>query len=241
MRGDRDGLPWRHRLSLRFRITAVTAVVVAVVVAAGGVLMLVALESELEDEADDAGRLRAGEVATLAERGDLASSLEPMRDPESYAQVVAGSDLVTATGDNGSPTATDAKVDVNATPSAGWRPYDPTLKPAPGGTEHKLTMHAVEKSIEVAPGVTQKMWTFDGRVPGTTLRGQVGDLFTITLVNDGTIDHSIDLHASKVAWNKEMRSIKPGQRLAGFQRQESEEHRRPEAKSRDLSMPASAL
>ena len=92
-----DRLPWRHRLSLRFRITLVTAVVVAVVVAIGGVLILVALESDLEDAADAAGRLRADEVAALAEQGDLPARLEPMRDPESYAQVVAGAQLVTAT------------------------------------------------------------------------------------------------------------------------------------------------
>jgi nitrite reductase (NO-forming) len=74
-------------------------------------------------------------------------------------------------------------------------------------------MHATETEVEVAPGVTQMMWTFDGKVPGTTLRGKVGDLFTLTLVNDGTIDHSIDFHASKVAWNDEMRSIAPGESL----------------------------
>jgi nitrite reductase (NO-forming) len=57
------------------------------------------------------------------------------------------------------------------------------------------------------------MWTFDGKVPGTILRGKVGDLFNVTLINDGKIEHSIDFHASKVAWNDEMRSIKPGESL----------------------------
>lgn len=107
----------------------------------------------------------------------------------------------------------DAVIDFNAKPGADWKPYDPTLKPADGATEHKIEMHAIEKVIEVAPGVTQEMWTFNGTVPGTTLRGKVGDLFTITLFNDGKIEHSIDFHASKVAWNVEMRSIKPGESL----------------------------
>ena len=104
MSPPRVRVPWRHRLSLRSRITLVTTVVVALVVAVGGVLVLVALESELEDAADRAGVLRAAEVAALAEQGDLPARLEPMRDPESYAQVVAGSELVTATGDAGSET-----------------------------------------------------------------------------------------------------------------------------------------
>jgi nitrite reductase (NO-forming) len=118
----------------------------------------------------------------------------------------------TAAADGGDAS-TAATIDMEAEPAADWQPYDPALEPAPGGTEHKVTLHATEAELEVAPGVTQTMWTFDGKVPGTTLRGRVGDLFTVTLVNDGTIDHSIDFHASKVAWNDEMRSIAPGESL----------------------------
>jgi nitrite reductase (NO-forming) len=92
-------------------------------------------------------------------------------------------------------------------------PYDPSLRPADGAVEHKLTFHATEKVIEVAPGVTQQLWTFNDVVPGPTLRGHIGDVFTVTLVNDGKIGHSIDFHASKVAWNDKMRTIQPGESL----------------------------
>ena len=74
-------------------------------------------------------------------------------------------------------------------------------------------MRATEKVIEVAPGVTQEMWTFNDQVPGPPLRGRVGDVFTLTLVNEGKLGHSIDFHASKVAWNDEMRTIGPGESL----------------------------
>jgi nitrite reductase (NO-forming) len=104
-------------------------------------------------------------------------------------------------------------IDFAAEPEADFTPFDPTLAPAPGGTEHTLTMHATETVQEVAPGVTQELWTFDDQVPGPVLRGRVGDIFTITLVNDGKLGHSIDLHASKVAWNDEMRTIEPGESL----------------------------
>jgi nitrite reductase (NO-forming) len=104
-------------------------------------------------------------------------------------------------------------VDPNAKPSADWRPFDPTLKPAPGGTEHKVTIEARETVLEIAPGIRQEMWTFNGQVPGPILRGKVGDVFTITLVNKGKLGHSIDFHASKVAWNDEMRTIQPGESL----------------------------
>jgi nitrite reductase (NO-forming) len=57
------------------------------------------------------------------------------------------------------------------------------------------------------------MWTFNDTVPAPALRGLVGDIFTITLVNDGKLGHSIDFHASEVAPNDEMRTIKPGESL----------------------------
>jgi nitrite reductase (NO-forming) len=106
-----------------------------------------------------------------------------------------------------------AKIDFAAKPRADFKPFDPTLAPAPGGTEHAVTFHATEEVMEVAPGVTQQMWTFNDQVPGPVLRGKVGDIFTVTLVNDGKLGHSIDFHASKVAWNDEMRTIKPGESL----------------------------
>ena len=106
-----------------------------------------------------------------------------------------------------------ATIDPKAEPEAGWTPFDPTLAPAPGGTEHKVTLRATETELEVAPGVTQMMWTFEDQVPGPILRGKVGDLFTVTLVNEGEVGHSIDFHASKVAWDDEMRTIASGEEL----------------------------
>jgi nitrite reductase (NO-forming) len=114
-------------------------------------------------------------------------------------------------GDGGGAAA--AEIDFAADAPPDFTPFDPTLAPAPGGTEHNVTFHATETVLEVAPGVTQEMWTFNDQVPGPILRGRVGDLFTITLVNDGKIGHSIDFHASKVAWNDEMRTIQPGESL----------------------------
>lgn len=107
----------------------------------------------------------------------------------------------------------DAKIDFDAKPAADWKPFDPALKPADGATTHNIDVHAIDKVMEISPGVTQELWTFDGQVPGPTYRGRVGDIFNFTLINDGKIEHSVDFHASKVAWNDEMRSIKPGEKL----------------------------
>jgi nitrite reductase (NO-forming) len=114
------------------------------------------------------------------------------------------------------PTATgspDAGLDFTAAPSPKWRPYDPTLKPASGATEHRLTFTVHDTLTEVAPGVRQTLWTYNGTAPGPVLHGHVGDLFTVTIVNDGDMAHSIDFHAGSVAPDGAMRSIDPGQSL----------------------------
>jgi nitrite reductase (NO-forming) len=109
--------------------------------------------------------------------------------------------------------ASGAEIDANDTPPDDFEARDPGLEPAPGATTHKLTLDATEEIMEVAPGVKQEMWTFGGQVPGPTLRGKIGDVFEITLVNKGKLGHSIDFHASKVAWDDEMRTIGPGEKL----------------------------
>lgn len=45
-----------------------------------------------------------------------------------------------------------ASIDFSAAPGPAWKAFDPTLKPAPGGTVHDVTFHATETVIEVAPG-----------------------------------------------------------------------------------------
>ena len=118
-----------------------------------------------------------------------------------------------AGGGTGSGEDEGASIDFAAKPAVEWEPFDPRIAPAPGGTAHAVTIRATETVIEVAPGVTQELWTFNDQVPGPVLRGKVGDIFTVTLVNDGRLGHSIDFHASKVAWNDEMRTIEPGESL----------------------------
>jgi nitrite reductase (NO-forming) len=126
--------------------------------------------------------------------------------------VTGGSDGGHAAGGTGGGRG-GVEIDFAAEPSPDFVPYDPVLKPAPGGTEHEIDFRATETVMEVAPGLTQEMWTFNDLFPGPVLRGKVGDLFTITLTNEGELGHSIDFHASKVAWNDEMRTIEPGESL----------------------------
>jgi nitrite reductase (NO-forming) len=133
------------------------------------------------------------------------------------AAVIADDEAATETAsNNGSTTAAEPAFDFAETAPEGWEPRDATAPPPstePAGTVHSVTIEATEESLEIAPGVTQLMWMFNGTVPGPTLRGKVGDVFEITLVNKGAFGHSIDFHASKVAWNDEMRTIDAGESL----------------------------
>jgi nitrite reductase (NO-forming) len=101
----------------------------------------------------------------------------------------------------------------HAFPPPAWRPYDPTLRPAPAGTEHHVTLRVEQTTVEVSPGVRQRVWTYNGTVPGPVLHGRVGDLFTVHVINDGDMPHSIDFHASRVAPDVAMRDIPPGGEL----------------------------
>ena len=92
-------------------------------------------------------------------------------------------------------------------------PIDPVLAPLTDERVHKVTLTVTEVELEVAPGVRQRRWTYNGRVPGPTLHGRVGDVFEITLVNDGSMGHSIDFHAGALAPDRPMRTIPPGESL----------------------------
>jgi nitrite reductase (NO-forming) len=104
-------------------------------------------------------------------------------------------------------------VDPLADPGPGFTARDAGApEPAPERV-HRLELRVQEVDREVAPGVRQRLWTFNGTAPGPVLRGQVGDTFEITLINDGSIDHGVDFHAGALAPDRAMRPIEPGERL----------------------------
>ena len=114
--------------------------------------------------------------------------------------------------DSAGPSAAE-DIDLERTPSAGFTAWPAELSAAPDETVHRITLRATESVDEVAPGISQTRWTFGGAAPGPVLHGRIGDTFEITLVNDGTIGHSIDFHAGSLAPDAPMRTIGPGESL----------------------------
>lgn len=156
-----------------------------------------------------AGHRQMGMVLTVDATGEAADS-RPADDGEDATAPDADEHAHHTTND--APSATEL-LDLHAEPGPEFEPYDPKLAPASSETLHKVTFTVSELEREVAVGVTQHLWTFNGTAPGPTLRGHVGDTFEITLVNDGSIDHSIDFHAGALAPDQPMRSIPVGESL----------------------------
>jgi len=65
----------------------------------------------------------------------------------------------------------------------------------PGGeVQREYHIIAMEKEIEVAPGVIYPAWTYNGYVPGPTIRCTEGDRLRIHFSNASSMPHTIHFH-----------------------------------------------
>ncbi len=67
---------------------------------------------------------------------------------------------------------------------------------AEGRTVREYEVVALDREIEVAPGVWFPAWTYNGRVPGPTFRAEEGDLLRIHFSNAGSHPHTIHFHGT---------------------------------------------
>jgi len=75
-----------------------------------------------------------------------------------------------------------------------------TVSVQPDGTvlrEYELT--ALDKEIEIAPGVLYPAWTYNGQVPGPTLRATEGDRMRVRFTNAGSHAHTVHFHGIHAA------------------------------------------
>ncbi|PYI65421.1 copper oxidase [Arthrobacter livingstonensis] len=173
----------------------------------------------------ESGRLYPGEQATvdvgvIGAPMDGWCSIVGHRQQGMVFSIVATGAAPTASDmagmDHGMATAgpsAASQLDFMKEPAAGFTAHNAVIPPLPTGTVHNVTMKVTDQLTEVAAGVKQTLWTYNGSAPGPTLRGKIGDTFKVTLINDATMGHSIDFHAGALAPDVPMRTINPGERL----------------------------
>ncbi len=80
-------------------------------------------------------------------------------------------------------------------PTAMLRDYETGVVRREGRrTVREFELVAEDKEIEVAPGVKYAAWTYNGRVPGPTLRATEGDRVRVRLVNGSDHPHTVHFH-----------------------------------------------
>jgi len=72
--------------------------------------------------------------------------------------------------------------------------YGQTSQLPNGQTLREFQLVAIEKEIEIAPGVFFSAWTYNGQVPGPTLRCNEGDRLQIHFTNASSHPHTIHFH-----------------------------------------------
>ena len=88
---------------------------------------------------------------------------------------------------------------------------DAVLPAVPAGDLVKVEMTLKDVVVEVAPGVKYNTWAFDGHgAPGPVVHVREGQTVEMTLVNGGSIPHSIDFHAARIAPNVAFKDVAPG-------------------------------
>ncbi len=75
------------------------------------------------------------------------------------------------------------------------RPAHYRETPRPDGTLlREYVFDALDREIEIAPGLYFPAWTFNGQVPGPTLRAREGDRIRILFRNQASHPHTIHFH-----------------------------------------------
>jgi FtsP/CotA-like multicopper oxidase with cupredoxin domain len=63
-----------------------------------------------------------------------------------------------------------------------------------GSLLREYEIYAVDREIEIAPGIMFPAWTYNGQVPGPTIRATEGDRIRVTFRNAGSHPHTIHFH-----------------------------------------------
>lgn len=182
------------------------------------------------DSGVTSGRLSPGEAMRL-EAGVVSGPLEGWcsivghRAMGMVLQVVAVGTDGSEAGSTPSPSGAGAvdedplarvSADLQQPPGEGFTRRDASMPEAfagGAGVVQRVPLEITELDQEIAPGIAMQAMTFGGRVVGPTIRSEIGGQLRVDLANRGSMGHSLDLHAGRVAPDDVMRTIPPGEGL----------------------------
>jgi FtsP/CotA-like multicopper oxidase with cupredoxin domain len=120
------------------------------------------------------------------------------QNPPTLVQNPHGGGSYTTTGDIIDPIAQDARADTATIDPAKYLRefnYGRISTLANGTVVRDFTIIADDREIiEVSPGVFYNAWTFNGTIPGPTIRATEGDIVRVQFINNGSKPHSIHFH-----------------------------------------------
>ena len=93
--------------------------------------------------------------------------------------------------------------------------YQETRRPD-GSMLREYQFIAVDRELEIAPGVFYPAWTYNGQVPGPTIRATEGDRIRVNLLNQGSHAHTIHFHGwhpPEMDGAHEAHQVQPGGRF----------------------------
>jgi nitrite reductase (NO-forming) len=144
--------------------------------------------------------------------GVVLANLRPATSSSSASQTTSSS-----TANTSNTSAGMGNMDMSGTSSSSastanvkHQAYNAVPPAAPTGNEANIKLTMKDDLITIAPGVVYHAWTFNGTVPGPALRVRQGQTVHTTIVNEGTMAHSIDFHSAQTPWNVNYQSIDVG-------------------------------
>ena len=91
--------------------------------------------------------------------------------------------------------------------------YQETKRPN-GTLLREYQVLAIDRELEIAPGVFFPAWTYNGQTPGPTIRATEGDRIRVNFLNQGSHPHTIHFHGwhpPSMDGAQEAHQVRPGE------------------------------
>ena len=100
--------------------------------------------------------------------------------------------------------------------AAAREPFPAALPEAPEGDVAEVNLVVVDKPVDIAPGVSYNVWAWgydkeSATALGPAIHVREGQLVKFTITNEGSIPHSMDFHAARIAPNEAFKDVMPGE------------------------------